>query len=237
MLGIGREARARLGAVRLSAAVRYVLTLGLATGVAALLLIADSVSNHAAVHGYLLWNLALAWLPFGLAVWLRQVLRTKLWSSWEALGVSIAWLVFLPNAFYMLSDFIHIADGGQGNVLNVAILFVAFVYVSVILGLSSLYLVHREILGRASRRAVGALVLLILLLCSFAVYIGRDLRWNSWDILVTPLGLLFDVSERLVHPAQYPAILAFVAPFFILLTSMYLLALAGIALARGSEAP
>lgn len=78
--------------------------------------------------------------------------------------------------------------------------------------------------------------MLLLLMCSFAVYIGRDLRWNSWDLLVNPMGLLFDVSERIIHPSQYPTIFAFVAPLFLLLSSMYILILASIRLASRQRA-
>lgn len=217
--------------MRLGPAAGYIVALGLSTLTAVVLLVADSVSNHETTHGYLLWNLALAWLPLVLAVWLRHILSHKLWSSWEALVASVAWIIFLPNAFYMISDFIHLANAGLGGALNVVLLFVAFVYIGVVLGMSSLYLIHAELLKRFSRHSSAVIVMLVLLLCSFAIYIGRDLRWNSWDILVNPTGLLFDVSERAMHPAQYPTILAFVVPLFLLLSSMYVLVLASIRLA------
>lgn len=73
---------------------------------------------------------------------------------------------------------------------------------------------------------------LTLLICSFAIYVGRDLRWNSWDILTNPGGLLFDVSDRLLHPAAYPQMLVTVIAFFALLASMYSLVWAGAALLR-----
>ena len=60
-----------------------------------------------------------------------------------------------------------------------------------------------------------------MLICSVAIYMGRDLRWNTWDILLNPAGLLFDVSDRLEHPAAYPHMLLVVAAFFVLLASMY----------------
>lgn len=221
--------------VRLRPATWYVLALVLATGVGSALLFADTLANGGIVHGYLLWNLALAWIPFGLAVWLRWVLRRKLWSSWEGLMVTAAWLAFLPNAFYMVSDFIHLAGADSGQVQFESILFTSFVYVGALLGLSSLYLVHRELSRRLPPRFAAASIAAILLVCSFAVYIGRDLRWNSWDILVNPAGVLFDVSARAAHPMQYPAILAFVVPFFALLIGMYAVTWAAIRAAGATE--
>jgi uncharacterized membrane protein len=54
-----------------------------------------------------------------------------------------------------------------------------------------------------------------------AIYIGRDLRWNSWDVLVSPAGLLFDLSDRLIHPTEYHVIFAVAGGFFVLLFGLY----------------
>ena len=78
----------------------YIATLGLATASSICLLTAESFQAGMLVHGYLLWNIILAWLPFGLALWLVRVLRRQLWSSWAALFLTVAWVVFLPNSFY-----------------------------------------------------------------------------------------------------------------------------------------
>jgi len=74
---------------------------------------------------------------------------------------------------------------------------------------------------RLSARAAGGWVGVTLFICSAAVYVGRDLRWNSWDILTNPGGLLFDISDRVQHPAAYPQMLVTIITFFILLGSMY----------------
>jgi len=61
------------------------------------------------------------------------------------------------------------------------------------------------------------------LISSFGVYIGRDLRWNSWDIFINPGPLFLDVYHHLVNPSNYPVILIIVIPFFILITCIYYL--------------
>lgn len=177
--------------------------------------------NSSLEYSYLCWNLALAWLPLIFAIYLVKVLRTKLWSSWEALAASILWLVFVPNSFYMISDFIHLQDAARINILYDAIMFTSFISTGVILGFTSLHLVHRELLQRFSTRMAASWIAFTLLVCSVAIYIGRDLRWNSWDILTNPGGLLFDVSDRLAHPAAYPQMLLTVVTFFVLLGTMY----------------
>lgn len=181
---------------------------------------------------YLVWNLFLAWLPLLFAIRLTRVLTDKLWSSWEALALSVVWLVFLPNSFYMISDFIHLQDVTRVNLLYDALMFASFIYSGVVVGFSSLYLVHVQLCRRLGQRTAALLMAATLLVCSFAIYFGRDLRWNSWDVLTNPAGLLFDLSDRLIHPAAYPVMFMTVVSFFVLLVSMYNVAWRGSLLVR-----
>ncbi len=177
--------------------------------------------NDSLEFSYLVWNLFLAWLPLVFAVRLVSVLRRKLWSSWEAMGLSLLWLVFLPNSFYMITDFIHLQDIQRVDILYDTIMFTSFIYTGVTLGFSSLYLIHLQFRRRFSRRTAAAWVAFTLFVSSAAIYVGRDLRWNSWDILANPGGVLFDISYRVTHPAEYPQMLLIIFSFFILLLSMY----------------
>ena len=172
-------------------------------------------------YNYLLWNLFLAYLPLVFAIWLLRILERKLWSSWEALLATAAWLLFLPNSFYMISDFVHLQEVPAKNALYDTLLLTSFIYTAVVLGFSSLYLVHLRLKQRVSPRTAAVMIAVILFLCSFAIYIGRDLRWNSWDVVTNPGGLLFDVSDRLMSLSSYPQMLLITVGFFVLLTSMY----------------
>lgn len=201
--------------------VRYVLALCLATGVSVALLGSAYYLDPAGAPLYLMWNLLLAWVPFWLAVWLRLLLRRKYWSSWEGMAVSAVWLAFLPNSFYMVSDFIHLPEMNRDYLLLYTVTFTAFVVTALVLGLSSLYVVHTLLRRRIAATAAWGWLLLIVFICCVAIYIGRDLRWNSWDVLVDPAGLLFDLSWRLVHPSIYRQILNVIAPFYLLITSLY----------------
>lgn len=173
------------------------------------------------VYSYLTWNLFLAWLPLLFALRLMNVLRHKLWSSWEALATSFLWLVFLPNSFYMISDLIHLEQAPQADLLYDSLMFMSFVFTGLLLGLSSLFLVHLQLRRRFTNREAGFWVGVTLFICSIAIYLGRDLRWNTWDILTNTGGLLFDVADRLQHPASYPQMLLIIFGFFVLLASMY----------------
>lgn len=217
---------------RLTPTVQFGLMLLAATAVSLLLLVADSLRNHSFYFSYLIWNLFLAWLPLLFAYHLVKVLRHKLWSSWEALAVSALWLAFLPNSFYMVSDYIHLAEVGERDLLYDAVMLTSFIVVAVVMGVSSLYLVHRQVIRRLSPRNRALWLGMVILLCSFAIYLGRDLRWNSWDILTNPGGLLFDISDRFMHPASYPDMFQATGIFALLISSLYGLAWYGIRLAR-----
>lgn len=200
----------------------YVSSLVLATAVSAGLLLSDYWLYHYLTPNYMLWNLCLAWIPFVLVLWLLRILRRRAWSSWEGLCATAVWLAFLPNSFYMISDFIHLADiTNPDQLLFSAVMFTSFIYTGVLLGLTSLYLVHEELRRRLASFKAAACVVAILAICSLAIYVGRDLRWNTWDILVDPAGVLFDVSSRLLQPSQYGTALQVILPFFVLLLGMY----------------
>jgi len=203
-----------------------------ATCASAVLYLGGVVRNHSWEFGYLLWNLFLAWLPFLFAAWLVRVLRRKLWSSWEALLASFLWLVFLPNTFYMVSDFIHLGEVKRVDLLYDSVMFSSFIIMAVLLGICSLYPVHTEVRKRLTSVSSALWLAFILLLTSFAIYLGRDLRWNSWDVLTNPGGLLFDISDRLMHPAAYPQMLLTIAIFTIFMSSVYGIAWYGMKLVK-----
>jgi uncharacterized membrane protein len=208
---------------RRSPRTQFIGTLGLSSLVSIALFAYGAWRENAGQSGYLIWNLFLAWLPLVFALRLTTVLRGKLWSSWEALGLSLLWLSFLPNSFYMISDYIHLQDLPASTVLYDAVMFTSFIFNGVLIGFTSLFLIHLQL--RKRFRSVGAAfwICLTLLLCSIAIYLGRDLRWNSWDILTNPGGLMFDVSDRLLHPSEYPQMLLTIGSFLVLLFSMYAL--------------
>jgi uncharacterized membrane protein len=170
---------------------------------------------------YLPWNLFLAWIPLLVMVYLLRLLTRHAWSDWLPLLVTILWLLFLPNSFYLVSDYIHLRDVSAADILYDSVMFTMFVFTGLLLGFSSLYLFHVELLKRLPVKKAAWCIGLILLACSFAIYIGRDLRWNSWDVLASPAGLLFDVSNRFLQASSWQDLFMTVAIFFALLSGMY----------------
>ncbi len=202
--------RTRLGLALLGASSVSVILWGL-----------GAIINGATDYSYFIWNLFLAWVPLGLALWLEKILQTSLWSGWGALLVTAAWLLFLPNSFYVVSGFVHLMELPRADLLFDVVMFASFGLNGLILGYLSLFLVHGQLRKRLSARTTTLLVSGVLLASSLAVYTGREMRWNSWDILISPAGVLFDVSDRLINAPTQPEIILITFAYFAVLSSTY----------------
>jgi uncharacterized membrane protein len=172
-------------------------------------------------YSFIPWNLILAWLSLALAVYLIKNLRRYPWSSWQNITLSALWLAFLPNTWYVLTDFIHINPSGEISQLYDIVLIILLVFIGFILGFASLFLIHREFLARFSPAKSYAFIEGIIAISSFSIYIGRDLRWNSWDVITNP-GVLINVSDSILDPLGNPRILNVTLLFFSLISLLYL---------------
>lgn len=171
---------------------------------------------------YLPFNLMLAWIPLLFSGTLIWYLKTHSWSSWPAIVLTLLWLLFLPNSFYLMTDLIHLDAVYPSDVDLVAAMMVLFTFSGMLVGFYSMILLQRQLLRRLSAAATFGWLALVLAACSFAIYIGRDLRLNSWDVLVHPSGLLFDLSDKLIHPGQYAAIVGQTASYFVVLMTIFI---------------
>jgi len=132
------------------------------------------------------------------------------------------WLIFLPNTWYVLTDFVHVSTNGEINQLFDIVLMGVLTTCGFILGFTSLFLMHKQFLKRFSERTSGVIIGLIIFISSFAIYIGRDLRWNSWDIVTNPSGIIISVSDRVIDPFGHPRAINMTGLFFVLISVMYL---------------
>lgn len=170
---------------------------------------------------YLLWNLFLAWVPLLFVAGWAQLIHKRNWSDWRAVLLLGLWLIFLPNSFYIVTDFIHLYDPHHTDLITAAVMYTGFAVTGLVLGLISLGMVHRELLRRVAARIAALIIGGVILLSSFAIYLGRDLRWNSWDVVFNPAGILFDVSDRFVNPGSHPQAAIVTLVFFVLISALY----------------
>ncbi len=206
---------------KLTGGQRLLLALGLSSLTSIFFYLIGLVYYQSSIFWFLNWNLVLAWLPLLMAIWLVNWLKTNRWLSWQAVVLTVLWLGFLPNSFYIISDLMHLNAIFTTQPLFFAAMIFSFSFNGLMLGFISLYLVHNELLKRYKLEVAHSLAAAVILLCSFAVYMGRYLRWSTWDIIVNPAGVLFDVSDRFIHPITYGQTFQVTAFFFVLLGSMY----------------
>ena len=201
---------------------RVFYALLISNGASILLFALRSVESQTDRYWFLIWNLVLAWMPLLFVWWLVRRLKTTPWLSWQNVGLTLLWLGFLPNSFYLISDLIHLHETGEVSLLYDIVMFMSFIFNGLVAGSMSLFIIHRELLKRIAYDKAYAVVMTVLFVCSFAIYLGRSLRWNSWDVLINPAGLLFDVSDRVVNPSAHPQTFVTTVTFFLLLTSIYI---------------
>lgn len=182
---------------------RFILSLVLLSIVSCGLLAARILSSDSSRYGFLAWNLFLAAVPAALAWWLASRIRKQGWANWKQVGLTLLWISFLPNSFYLITDLVHLRSNYEADFLFDVTLLTSFIIAGLIFGMTSMFIVHKEIVKRASERKAYAWVGLIFLAVSFAICLGRYTRWNTWDILLRPAGLLFDVSDRLINPVGH----------------------------------
>ncbi len=154
---------------------------------------------------FLCWNLILAWVPFLLALAIYECHHKKVHRS-VLIALGVLWLLFFPNAPYIVTDFLHLGwrPGGVPLWFDVALL-TSFAWTGLLLGLLSLYLVQTVLNARVGEAAGWFFVVLANLLSGFGIYIGRFLRWNSWDILTSPHVLIGDVWSKIGDPFTHPS--------------------------------
>lgn len=174
-------------------------------------------------YWFMLWNLTLAWVAPLIAWYLFKRLNRTSWGSWFNIALTVLWLGFLPNSFYIVTDMIHLKPTGEINIIFDAVLLTSFVFNGFIAGFIGTFLVHKQLLHRLSSRVSMAIVTGVFILSSYAIYLGRVLRWNTWDALLHPAGLLFDISDNIIHPLDHLQSFVVTISFTVLITSFYLL--------------
>lgn len=191
-----------------------------------------AVRNDSFDYWYLPYNLLLGLLPLGIMLWLKQLQATWPWRSWRVVAVEVAWLLFLPNSFYIVTDFIHLYRVARVDVVQDIAMLMQFSVAGLLAGFISVYIFHRLLLKKMSTTISWIVVNGVFLLSSFAIYLGRELRWNSWDVAVQPAAILADIVYICRQPM--PAVSTTLS-FFITLASLYLVGWYGIKMVQNSK--
>lgn len=168
---------------------------------------------HEVVHAFFIWNLFLAWVPAIAALLFYSMARRRPTPRFPLVCIAVVWFLFFPNSAYIVTDFVHLsADPGTPFWYDM-ITFMAFAQTGLFLAYLSLYLMQESVRAWMGRMACWIFALAMLALSSFGIYLGRFLRWNSWDMLLSPVTNM-RVAIVVANPWADPRALAFSATFF-----------------------
>lgn len=149
---------------------------------------------------FISWNLFLAWLPWRISTQFNSMQNKH--RLQQAL-LLLVWLLFFPNALYVVTDLIHLQAVTIVPVWFDAILLFAAAVTGLVMAFASLLRLEEYVQTKYSERFTAFLIAFVLFLGSFGVYLGRFLRWNSWDILKDPAGVFYQIAHRIIFPLSH----------------------------------
>jgi uncharacterized membrane protein len=189
--------RLRLG----DPAVAVPLAAGL-TAVAVVLVVVRHLRTASGGYDFLAFNLFLAWLPLLFAaatLRLRRGRRTRA----AAIPAGMLWLAFFPNAPYIVTDYVHVGFEGTHHLALDLTMLTAAAAAGMVLAIGSLRLVHDVVRRRLGDAAGWAFVGAVATASAIGVYLGRVLRWNSWQLFSHPDEVARDVLARVADPQAH----------------------------------
>ncbi|SFN94548.1 Uncharacterized membrane protein [Bizionia echini] len=146
---------------------------------------------------FLVWNLFLAAISYAISTFI--ISKPKISKPSLILSGSI-WLLFLPNAPYIITDLLHLKISSNKLLWFDVLLITSFAYNGLMLFFLTLMDMQKLLLAHIKKSIVSYGFPLIFLLTGFGVYLGRFLRYNSWEILNKPIQLLNDSLNILLTP-------------------------------------
>jgi uncharacterized membrane protein len=220
----GREAHSRRRLAVLA-------SLGLLSGFAVLTVLVRFAYTGRFEGFNLVWNLVLAWVPLVVALVVYDGHRRGRGTGFLIAGGAL-WLLFFPNAPYLVTGYKHVAEWGGAPVWFDVVAISAAAWTGLLLGFVSLYLVQTVVRAAAGATAAWAVAVGSIAVGSFGIYLGRFERWNSWDVVAHPQLLLSDIAGRLADPAAHPRTVAVTLLFTAFLTLAYFTFYSALHLAR-----
>lgn len=147
----------------------------------------------------MLWNIFLGWIPYALAGFFISIQKKE---NWKKLVLFFTWLVFFPNALYMVTDLIHLNEDSNVPVWYDAVLLFASSFIGIVMAFVSLRKAEKFLSTLFSAKKLAFIIPAILFLSSYGVYLGRFERWNSWDIITNPVALAFSIGSSVLSPVD-----------------------------------
>jgi uncharacterized membrane protein len=171
---------------------------------ASVLFVGRVYRSHTLDYRFLGWNLILAWIPYLAALWATRVHRQFPRRWWMLVIPGLLWLAFFPNAPYIVTDFWHLQERPPVPIWYDIGMLAAFAWTGLFLAVYSLRAMQKLVQHYLGSILGWLFTLTVLGLGGLGVYLGRFLRWNSWDLILHPKSVLSDVAVRLADPLSHP---------------------------------
>lgn len=172
-------------------------------------------------YAFMIWNLFLATIPYLISKWMS--IKPAVFSNRiKLMAVFAVWIVFIPNTFYIITDLFHLIPRNDSALWFDLTLLMSFSWCGLMMGVLSVRHMEKAIMYHLPRRTELTFVYPLMFLNAFGVYIGRYLRYNTWDIVCNPFSLMADIANMIFHPLRYGWAWAMIFLFSIMMTLMYL---------------
>jgi uncharacterized membrane protein len=174
-------------------------------------------------YSNLLWNLFLAWLPYIFSMLASSIYGNKPRRWWLITFLGLLWLLFFPNAPYIVTDFYYLDPRPPVPLWFDISLIALFAFTGCFLAIASLRSIH-IIIERVVGKVFGWLFALLSLgLASLGVYLGRFSRYNSWDLLFNAKPVFKEIVDNLFNPLENLSFIGFTMMFTTILLVCYLM--------------
>lgn len=170
---------------------------------------------------YILWNIFLAFIPFFISFILLSLSKEKKLSKIIFIIGFIIWMLFIPNAPYIVTDFIHLGEIRSVPMLYDIFLIFSSASVGLMLGFHSFFHIEQIIKTKYSPRITSLIMGLIMIIISFGIYLGRFMRFNSWDVFVNHTSLIKNVWRIFSQSTANTEVFLYTGLFFFFLYLSY----------------
>ncbi len=151
---------------------------------------------------FLVWNLFLAFIPFAISE-LAIKPHKKIFTLANMLAL-MGCIAFLPNSPYIITDLFHLRLHNGPSIWYDTVLIVSFAWNGMMLFFHTLNNLDEKLFTRFGRFWSWTFKFAIIALSGFGIYLGRYLRFNSWDVISNPFALIYEIGHRVLHPFQHP---------------------------------
>jgi uncharacterized membrane protein len=148
---------------------------------------------------FLVWNLFLAYVPYAIS---KQMSSACISNKWKFFLYAFVWLLFIPNAFYIITDLFHLDMNEDVPLWYDLALLLSFAWGGLLCGILSVRQMEKLFEKNFNKKFDLLFILPVMTLNGFGVYIGRYLRFNSWDVLTSPFQLINDIVYLFIHPIR-----------------------------------